>query len=104
MRKLISTLLLVTTLFANVAWAVNVHVEFLDLDSESSQVHSHDTDTGDHANEGFDDHCCHGFAHLAGLALQTNTIIESFPEEHLVTSSQHFRSLFQPPPTPPPNI
>lgn len=106
MRKLISILLLATTLFANVAWAVNAHVEFLDINSKSSEVHSHDTDTGDHDSdsEGFDDHCCHGFAHLAGLSLQNSIIFGWEAEGHLVASLQHYTTRYKSPPTPPPNI
>jgi len=99
MRKLISTLLLSTILlFANMSWAMDTCAEaFFGHGAEWTQDKSPAPDDHD------DDHCCHGLAHLMGLSLQTNLLVETSDSSDVVFSSQYYRTRSQAPPTPPPN-
>jgi len=102
MVKLISTLLLVSTLFANLAWAADTHAEaFLGHGSEWSQDKS--PAPGGNGNSDGCDHCCHGLAHLTGLSPQTNISNKLIDKSYLALSTQRYHTRFLSPPTPPPN-
>jgi len=102
MRKLTSTLLLITTLFANLSWAMDTHAEaFFGHGTEHSEAQSpaHEPQGDDHSS----DHCCHGLAHLSGLSLRINLTYESFPDSYIASSVDYYSTRSQAPPTPPPN-
>jgi len=102
MVKFISTLLLVSTLFANLAWAADAHAEaYLGHGSGWSQDKS--PAPGGNGNSDGCDHCCHGLAHLTGLAQQTNIHNKQIDKSYLALSTQRYRTRSLSPPTPPPN-
>jgi len=102
MRKLISTLLIVTTLFANLSWAADTHAEAWfghgavcaadwTLDNEGT------------GNTGACDHCCHGFFHIVGFTEQPVFAVPAADAAAIALFSYRYRSYSQLPLTPPPN-
>ena len=102
MRKLISTLLIVTTLLANFTWATDTHEEAwfghgAVCGADWSLDHEDTDDTG------ACDHCCHGFFHIVGFTEQPVFAVPVADNAAAAFASYRYRSYSQLPLTPPPN-
>jgi hypothetical protein len=102
MRKVISILLLVTTLVANISWAADSHAE-TNLGHDSEVSHDGLQHTDEHGNNEACDHCCHGLSHLTGLTLHTYPLIMLSGNTNAMLPTHHYRTQNYSPPTPPPN-
>ncbi|RTZ58164.1 MAG: hypothetical protein DSZ32_07540 [Gammaproteobacteria bacterium] len=105
-RKLISTLLIFATLFANVSWAADAHAEAHASNWPGSlAVCPSDwpqDDTGANSSDACD-HCCHGFAHIVGFAVQPYLAFPAATDSSAALVTRLYRSRSQLPPIPPPN-
>lgn len=102
MRKIVSTLLLVTTLFANLSWAADTHAEaYFGHGTEWSQDKFPVPDG--HGNCDDCDCCCHGVVHLMGLVSSTSVVMSHMNELDVMHFETNFQNLEDSPPIPPPN-
>ncbi|NOX09387.1 MAG: hypothetical protein GXP22_07880 [Gammaproteobacteria bacterium] len=103
MRKLITLLLLASTLFANLSWAADTDAEiyFGHASSQWSQDPSSSPDS--HSNSDSCDHCCHSLSHLTGLIEQSHISYSPSGYSYLALLTPYYRTHTQSPPTPPPN-
>jgi len=102
MYRLLTTILIVSVLFGNVAWAADDHAE--KLFGHEPALSSLDSGPVDHsAAHGACDHCCHGASHLIGLAASTTLFTAVLPAELWNPPIGAYTSIAFSPPTPPPN-
>jgi len=103
MRRLIITLLLASTLFANLSWATDTDAEvYFGHSTNGFQDQSSVPDS--HANHDSCNHCCHSISHLTGLTQQNNISHKLSGNIYTAMATGSYRTHTPSPPTPPPNI
>lgn len=101
MRRLIARCLIFSLLFANLAWAADVHAEaFFGHEAGWSQDADHSPDTGPAADTC--DHCCHGGAHYTGMPAESAGMIGVVAAQAADPCIDPYLSFAVPPPTEPP--
>jgi len=100
-KRLLSLILVLTALLANVSWATDSHSEaWVGHGAEVSQGWMVDDHDNDHAGC---DHCCHGFAHIVGLAPQLSQLMPIPLRTTVSLPERRYRSHSPAPLIPPPN-
>lgn len=101
MRRLISQCLIISILYAGVAWAADTHAEaYFGHGAEWSQGADNQPDTGN----GVDtcDHCCHGSAHYVGFPIAESVMTCDRKIQKALRNTNTHHSLILSPPTQPP--
>jgi len=102
MRRFLTRMLIVSVLFAGLAWAADSHAEaFFGHDSELSAAHG--AGDGTALAERACDHCCHGAAHLTGLPGNLVMATHQVGGSYVPPAQPSIDSVVDIPPTPPPN-
>lgn len=101
MRRLVAQCLIVSLLFAGVAWSADIHAEaYFGHEAGWSQSLDQTPDTGPAADTC--DHCCHGTAHYTGLLAGASVLMAPATQAAAVHGDDAHRSFALPPPIEPP--
>ena len=69
----------------------------------NSELTQEESSHDEHENNGDEDHCCHGLAHLLALSSESNVSLIPTQSQR-IAYILHYYTRSQSPPTPPPNI